>query len=266
MGLCFSTSGSGSNRHGPNMDSRTQHLPAATGRSAQARTTGQGGSHLSGLSPYRQGTSNAETSAFQRQRTAVLSSAQRLSPSEAKAAVTDVLNFVRDTYYRPNLKSGNKVNGNGGPEEQARQEQATLEVERMRAKPDPLQAAKQGKAHQCQELALLAAHHLEERGLAAQILELGGDDQSVAHDVAVIGRASNPLAADMRTWPADVYVCDPWSNIACSARDYPAEFTRKMKKWEDDGKFVGYAPAGFVLPTDPRWMNDVLHGEKVVGQ
>ncbi len=178
--------------------------------------------------------------------------------------MTDVLKFVRETYYKPNLKSGNKVNGDGGPEEADRQERATLEVERIRSQDDPLTAAMQGKAHQCQELALLAMHHLQERGLKAQILELGGDDEAVAHDVAIIGPASNPLPADMKKWPQDVFICDPWSNIACSARDYPEKFTRKMKKWEDGGKLIGFQTKGFVLPTDREWVNDVLHGEKMV--
>ncbi|SDE63130.1 hypothetical protein SAMN05192589_12327 [Paracidovorax valerianellae] len=263
MGLCFSTSSGSSSRRGSNVDS-TRNSSATTDRSAQERTASQAGSHLSDLSRSRSGLSNAETVAFQRQRTAVLSSARRLTLSEAKAAVTDVLKLVRDTYYRPNLKSGNKVHGDGGPEEAVRQERATLEVERIRAQADPLKAAMEGEAHQCQELALLAMHHLQERGLNAQILELGGDDEGVAHDVAIIGPAPNPLPADMKNWPADVYVCDPWSNIACSAKDYPKEFTSKMKKWEDAGKLVGYQPKGFVLPTDRQWVNDVLHGEKMI--
>ncbi|KQV95836.1 hypothetical protein ASC87_04650 [Rhizobacter sp. Root1221] len=194
----------------------------------------------------------------------MLSSARRQAQSEARAAVTDVLELVRETYYKPNLKSGNKVNGDGGPEEVVRQEKARLEVDRIRLKTDPLTAAMQGKAHQCQELALLAMHHLQERGLEAQILELGGDDQAVTHAVAIIGPASNPLPAAMTEWHRDVYVCDPWSNIACSAREYPAEFTRKMQKWEDRGKLVGFQTKGFVLPTDRAWVNDVLHGGKMV--
>ncbi|QIK20279.1 hypothetical protein G7968_13225 [Ralstonia solanacearum] len=174
------------------------------------------------------------------------------------------MHFVRETYYRPNLKSGNKVHGNGGPEEADRQARATLEVERMRSQYDPLTAAMQGEAHQCQELSLLAMHHLENRGLQAQILELGGDDEAVTHDVAIIGPASNPLPTDMTEWHPDVYVCDPWSNIACRASDYPDQFTRKMEKWEEAGKLVGFQAKGFVLPTDPDWMRDVLHGQKMV--
>ncbi|ARU21596.1 ferredoxin [Ralstonia solanacearum] len=178
--------------------------------------------------------------------------------------MTDVLKFVRETYYKPNLKSGNKVNGDGGPEEFERQKRATEEVERMRMQGDPLEAAMQSKAHQCQELTLLAVHHLQERGLHAQILELGGDDVAVTHNVAVVGPVSNPLPANMKQWPPDVHICDPWSNIACSARDYPDQFIQKMKKWEDAGKLVGFQVKGFVLPTDPDWVHDVLHGQKMV--
>lgn len=263
MGLCFSKSSGTSTRQARGVDS-AMGSPAPRDGRAQGRTASQASSHLSDLSRSRPGASDAEAAAFQRQRVAVLSSARRQAQSEAQAAVTDVLKFVRKTYYKPNLKSGNKVKGDGGPEEMDRQEKATLEVERMRLQANPLAAAKDGKAHQCQELALLAMHHLQERGLEAQILELGGDDEAVAHNVAIIGQAPDPLPADMRNWPVDVYVCDPWSNIACSVRDYPAEFTRKMQKWEDAGKLVGFQTKGFVLPTDRAWVNDVLHGEKMV--
>ncbi|MHA6847785.1 hypothetical protein [Ralstonia syzygii] len=219
--------------------------PAPSDHYAEGRSARQASGHLSHLSDLSR-------------------SRNRLAVSEAQAAVTDVLNFVRDTYYRHNLKSGNKVYGNGGPKEVARQERATLEVERMRLQYEPLAAAMQGKAHQCQELALLAMHHLQERGLPAQILELGGDDETVTHDVAIIGPASNPLPADMKEWHPNVYVCDPWSNIACRARDYPDQFTRKMEKWEGAGKLVGFQAKGFVLPTDSDWLRDVLHGQKRV--
>ncbi|WWQ31359.1 hypothetical protein RSgd_2557 [Ralstonia solanacearum] len=246
MGTCISKSGGTSSGHGYNVDS-------ATGSPAQHD------SYTEERSPRRASSDLSHLSDLSRNR-----SLNRLEASEAQAAVSDVLHFVRETYYRPNLKSGNKVHGNGGPEEADRQARATLEVERMRSQYDPLTAAMQGEAHQCQELSLLAMHHLENRGLQAQILELGGDDEAVTHDVAIIGPASNPLPTDMTEWHPDVYVCDPWSNIACRASDYPDQFTRKMEKWEEAGKLVGFQAKGFVLPTDPDWMRDVLHGQKMV--
>ncbi|MEO7495762.1 MAG: hypothetical protein ABIT83_25295 [Massilia sp.] len=63
---------------------------------------------------------------------------------------------------------------------------------------------------------------------------------------------------------SDVYVCDPSSNIACKARDYPDRFKDKMQKWEGAGKLFGYHAKGFVLPTDEDWVGDVLHGIKMV--
>ncbi|WCM93912.1 hypothetical protein M5C99_04050 [Acidovorax sp. NCPPB 2350] len=187
-----------------------------------------------------------------------------------QAEVTHVLKLVRETYYKPHLKSGNKVKAEGGPEEMRRQEMATEEVLRIRAQDDALTATMMGKAHQCGELTLLAMHHLQERGLEAQSLLFGGgegdeeDEEDGVHEVAIIGPASNPLPVDMTQWHPDVYVCDPWSNIACKARDYPKEFVQKMKKWEDDGKLVGYPPEGFVLPTNKNWISDMLNGKKIL--
>ena len=252
MGVCFSGLSRSSSRTMNVMGSATNPPMLQDPHPANGHVN-----HLSGLGRNRTAISGIETAASHRPRAAVPTSPQR------QAAVTAVLKEVRDIYCKKsNLKSGNKVRGDGGPDELDRQEKATLEIERMRSEPDPLRAAMNGKAHQCQELALLAVYHAQERGLPAQILELGGDDVAVAHDVAVIGPIPDPLPPDMAAWPSDVYVCDPWSNIACKARDYPDRFSQKMEKWEQAGKLVGFPPKGFVFPTDPDWMGDVLHGNK----
>lgn len=257
MGLCVSkssgTSMSGGRDAHSAISAPPRHERAQNRNARQARSDL---AQLSDLNRSRPTISAAGSSSIQARRTGALPS------TAAQAAVTDVLRLVRETYYKPNLKSGNKVKGDGGPEEFERQQQATDEVERMRMEDDPLEAAMQGRAHQCQELTLLAVHHLQERGLRAQVLELGGDDVAVTHNVAVIGPASNPLPADMKKWHPDVYLCDPWSNIACRAKDYPEQFANKMKKWEGAGKLVGFMLKGFVLPTDRQWMHDVLHGRK----
>ncbi|WP_139225697.1 hypothetical protein [Paracidovorax konjaci] len=218
-------------------------------------------SNLSRSRPEHPGTGAASP---QRQQTSALLLTRRGNAPEMRQAVTDVLKFVRETYYKPNLKSGNKVKAEGGPAEERRQMLATKEVERIRDEEDELAATMAGKAHQCGELTLLAMHHLKERGLEAQSLLLGGDEEDAVHEVAIIGPASNPLPADMTTWHPDVYVCDPWCNIACSAREYPKEFASKMVKWEKAGKLVGNPPEGFVLPTDKNWVDAVLEGRKML--
>lgn len=199
-----------------------------------------------------------------------------MSASERQQTVEEVLVFVRQTYYKPHLKSGNKVKISGGPAEERRQALAAEEVSRIREQSNYLDAAMSGRAHHCGELALLAIHRLhEQHGLEArslllgtcgdreQVGEEGEEEQDAVHEVAVIGPASNPLPADMTTWHPDVYVCDPWSNIACRARDYPEKFVAKMEKWERDGKAVGFAPEGFVLPSNEAWIGSVLQGPKM---
>lgn len=69
---------------------------------------------------------------------------------------------------------------------------------------------------------------------------------------------------NMKLWHRDTYVCDPWCNIACRAKDYPKQFIDKMEKWENRGKLVGYPPTGFVHPTEPEWIRDVLRGGRTV--
>lgn len=36
------------------------------------------------------------------------------------------------------------------------------------------------------------------------------------------------------------YVCDPWANIVCPAKAYPAEWESKMQKWSKVQKFIKY--------------------------
>lgn len=243
---------------GPGREVAGASLPTPRDQPSSRRSGTQSNSHLSHLGALgrnRPGTSSTGVAALQPVRQSL--------PSPGQAVVTDVLKFVRETYYKPNMKSGNKVKGEGGDDELRRQKMATQEVIRIRKQDDPVAAAMAGKAHQCGELTDLAIHHLQKRHIQAQCLSLGEDEEGDAlHEVAIIGPASNPLPVDMTEWHPDVYVCDPWANIACSARDYPKQFEQKMKKWQDAGKLIGCPPEGFVPPNNEKWVNGVLHSKK----
>ncbi|MCO5414701.1 MULTISPECIES: hypothetical protein [Ralstonia] len=265
MGLCISKPTTAS----VNRTHDTQPIPAAatqhTGHE-RARNARQAGGHLGELGNLNRNraASGAGTSSLQTRRTAALPSLQHEDPSPRQAAVASVLTHVRETYYKPNLKSGNKVKGDTEAE-RLRQQLATDEVNRIRSQPNALLAVQEGKAHQCQELALLAVYHLcQEHKLPAKILELGGNDVDVAHCVAVVGLAPHQLHSNMKLWHPDTYICDPWCNIACRAKDYPKQFIDKMEKWESQGKLVGYPPMGFVQPIEPAWIRDVLRGDRTV--
>ena len=266
MGLCISKPAGASVNRARDTQPATAPSTQHTGH-AQARNARQAGGQLSQLGNMtrnRAAASGAGTSSLQTRRTAVLPSAQQDGPSQTQAAVAAVLTHVRETYYKPNLKSGNKVRGDTEAE-RLRQQSATDEVNRIRSQPNSLLAVQEGKAHQCQELALLAVHHLwQDHALPAKILELGGDDDEVAHCVAVVGLAPHQLHSNMKLWHPDTLICDPWCNIACQAKDYPKQFIDKMEKWENQGKLVGYPPMGFVQPTEPAWIRDVLRGDRTV--
>ncbi|UXA48727.1 hypothetical protein [Xanthomonas prunicola] len=163
------------------------------------------------------------------------------------------------------MKSSNKKR-NTGFEEAVRIHSATAEIARMRKQVDDLEedvvsAAMDGNAHNCGELATLAVHYLQQdHNQIARLAFFNG----TAHTAAIVGPVpgAGSLPSDMTDWDADIYVCDPWCNIACRANDYPAEFQKKMEKWDRAGKQVWLSGSGFVSPISDEWMSTVLGGEK----
>lgn len=195
-----------------------------------------------------------------------LNSSRSASQTSNLSAVTQVMRSVRSGYYKkPRLKSSNKRK-NEGYEEALRVYNATREIERMRNEVDSLEedivsSAMYGNAHNCGELAVLAVHQLQQdHNLIARLAFLGGR----THTTAIIGPVpgAGPLPSDMTEWNADIYVCDPWCNIACRANHYPEKFREKMEKWDREGKKVWLSGTGFVSPMDDRWVRTVLGGEK----
>ncbi|MEG8063485.1 hypothetical protein G3N90_00830 [Xanthomonas hortorum pv. gardneri] len=172
---------------------------------------------------------------------------------------------VRAQYYKaPRLKSGNKMR-NAGVEEAARIHKANSEIRRLRKQVDDLEedvvtSAMDGNAHNCGELATLAVNYLQQDHNLVAHLALFGKE----HNAAIVGPVprAGTLPSDMTDWDADIYVCDPWCNIACRANDYPAEFKEKMEKWDRAGKQVCLSGTGFVSPTSDEWISTVLGGEK----
>ena len=192
-----------------------------------------------------------------------ISSVPRMHLSREQMAVTKVLNRVRDEYYKPNLKSSNKMKADGGDQEMGRVENARNEILRMRGQAmydhdtDAISVAMEGKAHNCGELTLLAKVYLEDEGFVARTLDFKPD-----HSIAVIGAGFGGLPADMKQWDPSIYVCDPWCNIACRGSDYPNQFLDKMAKWQEQGKLIKVDDRGFVPPLDDQWVEDMLEGGK----
>ncbi len=63
--------------------------------------------------------------------------------------------------------------------------------------------------------------------------------EGIDHHFAVIGAVHGDLCElPMAEWPDHLWVCDPWGNLACAARDFPQAIQRKMEKWDRAGKRV----------------------------
>jgi hypothetical protein len=100
-----------------------------------------------------------------------------------------------------------------------------------------------GLAHACLDY---AAHKYP--GVQASLVSVPG------HKFVAIGNigpaeAGLPLAQ----WPARIHIVDPWTNIECSAPEYPAKFAAKMAKWEGNGKLLRTDAGDLVSPLDRQW-------------
>lgn len=189
----------------------------------------------------------------------------RIPLSREQMAVTKVLHRVRDEFYlrSSNFKSSNKTRSGRGDVETHRVENAQKEILRMRGQAlydsdtDFISVAMEGRAHNCGELASLAKLYLEDEGFVARTIDFKAD-----HSAAVIGADFGGLPADMTQWEPSIYICDPWTNIACRGSDYPDQFLAKMAKWQGQGKSIKIDNRGFVSPLDQQWVNDMLQGGK----
>jgi hypothetical protein len=92
------------------------------------------------------------------------------------------------------------------------------------------------------------------------------------HAFVVIGQPvgeDGKYPMDFRDWNEDAIICDPWMNIHCRARDYPARWGETLQRWEEHGKQlpipakVGDAhKGGFQSPTNPFWLRAIEDNEK----
>ncbi|AOM39518.1 hypothetical protein [Xenorhabdus hominickii] len=51
-------------------------------------------------------------------------------------------------------------------------------------------------------------------------------------------------------FPDGSWVCDPWANIVCPARDYNEKWKIKMAEWNFKGKYVALDRAGVQKDND----------------
>ena len=68
---------------------------------------------------------------------------------------------------------------------------------------------------------------------------------------------------DMTTWPADVWICDPWANVVSTARKYYEVFTTQMKIWAGKQQKQIFYSARWISPTDTAYLDTLQNARKV---
>ncbi len=173
-----------------------------------------------------------------------------------------MLSAIRQHYYhKGNYKSDNKYHTRADEE---------AETERLlNAKADIEKVLKEGasplsvRGHNCGQLLDIAKAYGEANGWSVHGVGTGPTGE--LHGFAVIGLRPEQLPDDFSQWPEDLAICDPWANIACAARDYPAAFEAKMQKWANAGKEIFDGDRDdWVQATDADWISAVLHGPKTL--
>jgi hypothetical protein len=197
----------------------------------------------------------------------VLSHLPHRTEVENRTLAIDIYHEVKNA-YRAGHKSGNKryVRGDNDKIDASRQRRFHAALALAAIRDRYLHNVKSGKvvppgdelcipAANCGDLARIVAKRTIERGGYAEVWQF--DDAT--HGFAVIGHPPRGTATSFRDWK-DVWIVDPWANIACPAPQYIDRFIEKMKKWERAGKGI---LDDAVSPLDPAWINAVIDGSKV---
>ncbi|MDB5773802.1 MAG: hypothetical protein JWM42_4176 [Burkholderia sp.] len=189
---------------------------------------------------------------------------ERLKTIEGRLAVgREVLQDVRRIYKNTAFKASNKLRARFDPaSEEARAQKAYAETDKVFNKcmtPSIATAiASDAQGHNCYTLSLLAFDRLQKMGVQSCMVN------STAHGCVAMGPIpkGGALPADMRQWPKEIGICDPWCNIVCSAPEYRDRFEEKMAKWKIEGKMIKDDNGVVIAPDNPKWMADVLNGQK----
>lgn len=112
------------------------------------------------------------------------------------------------------------------------------------------------EAANCTELASAAAKLATDKGMHAEVWAFSEAD----HAFAVIGKPPSDTSIDFAGWK-DVWIVDPWMNIACKAPEYTKKATEKMYKWHADGKVIMRSnDGGEQLAIDKEWLRGINSG------
>ncbi len=163
---------------------------------------------------------------------------------------TRILNETRD-YYKQGFKSSNKryVLNNQQQQDPALVRKAMKRNVHRALASQVIGASRDGTitsdgtAGNCGEMSETAAEKVRSAGSTALIgsIRYPGDHAFCAVDYAPHG-ASPQHVQDMYKddQAANSWVIDPWMNIACPFRDYPAFAAAKLTNWSAQGKQILY--------------------------
>jgi hypothetical protein len=104
-----------------------------------------------------------------------------------------------------------------------------------------------------------------QKNVRAVSIGIKSEEGANAHAFAAIlpDEHRGVLGNDMEKWDEKIIICDPWSNISCSAPKFKKTFLEKMSKWESNGKEVVFN--GEIVPAnDIDWVNAVIKGKKAI--
>lgn len=120
----------------------------------------------------------------------------------------------------------------------------------------------EGRAGNCLEYALVARQHIlgaDPNAKVTVVKLLDGD-----HVFLAVGLASpEKLSKDVRNWGQDVWICDPWANIACPCADFPRLWKEKLDRWMSRGKYLLFGNLRD-KPTNEFWYQAIEDREKAV--
>src|SRR5262249_2959089 len=102
----------------------------------------------------------------------------------------------------------------------------------------------------CGELAVVAFFFLKKENVQpVKVVQLKSPGD---HVFVVLGSPTN--LADVDSWGSDVFICDPWANIACSSNQYKVQWLTKMTSWSAKGKWLwGDKTQRFIDPLGDDW-------------
>ncbi|SRR5258708_5777647 len=195
--------------------------------------------------------------------------------------ITSVLRQAR-AHYKGGYKSSNKVYAqNNTPKERARNNIVDdpnpighdILALRRSLRPYGLNMEQKGEHYltsgitygNCGEMAAVALRLCRLRfgpRIPVFTAELRPPGDHIFLVLSVNGRRPSSMAINVyqlsREDPANFWVIDCWSNVACSVRDYPHRLRTKFKKWATDGKEIVDMEGEGVDPSNPRIVHHFL--------